>query len=71
MTSWIKCSERMPQKPSEESPVDYLIYYAPSSKDKRIRQATWNGEYWYEPEYGDPIATEFVTHWQPLPEPPT
>lgn len=71
MKQWIKCSERLPN-----NAVDVTVY--------SIEHGVVNGYYWREfSADGKQSKTWFVccgvhegavsdiTHWQPLPEPPT
>ena len=59
MNEWVKCSERMPEH------------------SKTILVVTAFGEYWtgyFDRNYVfwcDETKVENVTHWMPLPEPPT
>lgn len=65
MTNWIKCSERMP-------PLGWFICY-----NTDIREVA---EHFYDPvkntftytnyEGEQVVDAEYITHWQPLPEPP-
>lgn len=66
MSNWIKCSERMPEAKLEH--VEYLVY---EILNDRVQHDYWNvpdeccsfEPFWNH--YGG-----YVTHWQPLPEPP-
>lgn len=68
MSEWIKCSEQMP-----ESSEDVTVF----SRSKGVINGYyfgWTGESrnWYAAcgEYEGQIEDD-VTHWMPLPEPPT
>jgi hypothetical protein len=57
---WVSVKDRLP-----EPLQDVLIVYAPTNEVRNdFRMECWN---WPE----NPVhETQFVTHWQPLPEPP-
>lgn len=68
---WIKCSERMP-----EVGVKVLFFLA---GDEPVH-GVWGGFSWMQDvswsvtdngEYIDNMITSKVTHWMPLPPPPT
>jgi hypothetical protein len=73
MSKWIKCSERMPE------PIMFVLGYAPL--DKVVLMMLLDDEETLED--GKPIwrvcgceeswsfLLEAVTHWMPLPDPPT
>jgi hypothetical protein len=69
---WIKCSEHMPELPKGGGKA-WVIAYTPARKAQSAfngaRFLYWNGIDW---RYGDGSRFEHrVTHWQPLPTPPT
>lgn len=68
MTEWIKCSDRMPPRIPDTS-TEYLVY---ETLNNMVQH-----DYWNVPE-GNKSCQAFwnnyhdsVTHWMPLPEPPT
>ena len=60
MSEWIKCSERMPDKPGE-----YLVYLPNLKLWNGIIRVNWDGENF---EIEDHSCE--VTHWMEFPEPP-
>lgn len=68
MSEWIKCSERMPDKDSK------VIAYTSFGQIIFGMHYRWKK---YELQALDPLVSECtswqgsVTHWMPLPEPPT
>lgn len=68
MSEWIKCSDRMPPRIPDTS-IEYVVY---ETMNNRVSH-----DYWNVPE-GNKSCQAFwnhysdnVTHWMPLPEPPT
>ncbi len=59
MSEWIKCSESMPE-------YNHVLTWGAPGFDI----ARWDGNGWYD-SYGVSINPKNITHWQPLPEPPT
>jgi hypothetical protein len=67
MPVWVKCSERMP--PPETSSV--LVFY---DKDLVMEAIFFSGDATfreYDSRYGEYWKIEGVSHWMPLPAPPT
>lgn len=60
MSNWISCSERMP-----DEMADVLV-----TDGDDIKRMWWNGRKWDSWAVRYDIASDDVTHWQPLPEPP-
>lgn len=69
VSSWIPCSERMPDDDEE---VLFAVIY-PWDKKTRVtlgrRRTKKNGESWWSNGYCH-FSDYDVTHWMPLPEPP-
>lgn len=72
MSEWIKCSERMPLELSDEhtDAVDVIV-----TDGEMVGVCECRSGYmpypWVEwSNYGD-IDAKQITHWMPLPEPPT
>lgn len=63
MSKWIKCSERMPEDISDS--VEYLVY---ETLNNRVQHDYWNVGNDFKPFWNH--YDTYVTHWQPLPEPP-
>ncbi len=61
MNEWINCSERMPQVME-----DVLV-----TDGEDVKAMWWNGNRWdsWIDKYA--IDGDDITHWMPLPEPPT
>ena len=62
MGEWIKCSERMPEELD-----DVLV-----TDGDNIEMKWWDGDDWDSwAERNSNICSDDVTHWMPLPTPPT
>lgn len=61
---WISVEERLPFDSGK-----YLCKIK-CPKGEWIEIDHWDGEDWYSTDWHDEKATEAVTHWMPLPEPP-
>ena len=61
---WVKVSERLPEKHERVQ----ILEYVKGLSEPVVLQASWEGNLWRI--YGGATA-ENVTHWQPIPEPPT
>lgn len=71
MSEWIKCDDGIPGRAHgdpdcSENVLVYQIYFG-----HQMLQAfySWCDQCWYD-QAGDLVGGE-VTHWQPLPSPPT
>ena len=68
---WISVKDRLPQGSNGKSLCQMVIAY---TVDKEMAVGWLNGQIWYLiPGKEDTICTfarDYVTHWQPLPEPP-
>jgi len=71
MSNWIKCSDRLPELASDDpdcsdNVLAYQIYFG-----HQMLQAFYSrdDQLWYD-QGGDQLDGE-ITHWQPLPAPPT
>jgi hypothetical protein len=71
MSEWIKCSDRLPDlgpgdNECSDNVLAYQVYFG-----SRMLQAFYSrdDELWYD-QGGDPLDGD-VTHWMPLPSPPT
>lgn len=58
---WIKCSELMP-----EDMADVLV-----TNGEEVKSMWWNGSRWVSCLSKYTIDSDDVTHWMPLPTPPT
>lgn len=61
--AWVDCRERMPLPETK-----VLVRYACGAPDTEIAKITPGG-HWYSS--GFPLHDEDVTHWMPLPDPPS
>lgn len=71
MSEWIKCSDRLPElAPDDNECSDKVLVYEVDF-GPRMLQAFYSrdDELWYD-QNGDQLNGS-VTHWQPLPSPPT
>lgn len=75
MSGWIKCSDKLPS-----GPASYVLAYGTSSstEEPSVIVAWFNHGHWLEANNGDYIDGGYgndypakVTHWQPIPAPPT
>jgi len=73
MSDWISVDDGLPEKDDE-----YLIY--PEPKYNGMIAYFWacdsydghiKGTFEHESKYGEITQLDYVTHWMPLPEPPT
>lgn len=72
MSGWIKCSETLPDLPKGGG-KHRVLAYTPAKRAQILTNGAaflyWNGHDW---RYFDGSRFEHrVTHWQPLPTPPT
>ena len=79
MSEWIKCSERMPDIPSEPSCGNCTNVIAWRSGWKEPRQMVWRSNIYAKTEKGRTprweemhgcLAFSEPTHWREMPEPP-
>lgn len=71
MSNWIKCSERMPLELSDEEVGSVTAIVTDGTIVGTCDcQQGYLPHPWVEwSNYGD-IDAKYITHWQPLPEPP-
>lgn len=62
---WIKCSERMPEETGD------IIVFSDGIVMSGISYSRRKGFYIDALEYDDDEPIDDVTHWMPLPNPPT
>lgn len=60
---WVACSERMPEKDTT------ALIWVPRCYG--LEHADWNGKTWNTYRGASKFGTAEVTHWRPLPPPPT
>jgi hypothetical protein len=69
MSEWIKCADQMPLR--NQSCIVYRCDIRPAVPCNMY----WDGGRWTPDGYGfdvdEHFAAEDVSHWQPLPQPPT
>jgi hypothetical protein len=69
MSEWIKCSERLPEYSTPEWLFCMFNY---PGVENTPRLAHWNPlRKKLECAYKSKVIEDFVTHWMPLPNPPT
>lgn len=71
MSGWIKCSERYP-----DNGVYVLVYFNEGQAvafcgDVLDHNKKYMHKYWADEEYACSYGGGEVTHWQPLPPPPS
>lgn len=67
MSEWISVKDRLPDVPKDDYMSDYVLAY---DKNAGIWVAFFcSSGYWCEAR--ECVSFENVTHWMPLPEPPT
>lgn len=60
---WIPVTERLPVI------EDTFICKIKCPKGEFIEADFWDGKDWYNTDWPNEKATEYVTHWMPLPQP--
>ncbi|HAJ4242739.1 TPA: DUF551 domain-containing protein [Escherichia coli] len=63
--NWVKCSERMPEE------TDDIIVVSDDIVMSGISYSRRKGFYISALEYDEDAPIDDVTHWMPLPEPPS
>ena len=68
MMGWVKCSERMPEENTE-----VLVWGESNDTEQYPMIGEWDPDLWYGIDRNLQICDKIfnVTHWQPLPSPPT
>ena len=67
---WIDVNDRLPIPNEKEENGYYMRAYLVAISDGFImKTARWDGKWWIL--WGHGLVLENVTHWMPLPEPPT
>jgi hypothetical protein len=68
---WIPCSKRMPERGNLTA--HHVLFVVSNEHSRYVEHGYWAGDHWCDVDSYDPNTWRVseVTHWQPLPEPPT